>query len=212
MKKWVKRIFLIVLITIVGLFIVGVILFKQAFGPIESTRNVKADGYELLCKQTYNADMAAEFYDVNFTLKSKDGRNLELGNGTFSNEDWFKNIHFYKYANWYILPVFDNNYSKVLLTNRLTGLTKDTILSPLELRYDTLWKTLHNDIPSWVYYGTSKIDTVIANTLIVTYEYRIGDYPPFKFYKQTIEHTIDTTNGNLSTKKIFDRKETKNGS
>lgn len=212
MRKWIKRILIGTFITLFVLFIVGLYVFKQAFGPIESSRIIIVDeNYKLDCKETYNADMAAVFYDVDFTLTSKNGVSKKVGSGTFSNENWYKNIHLFTLPNWFILPVGESNYAKLLLANRNSTLTIDTTFSPLDLRYDSLWKSLYKDIPSWPYYGTSHIDTVIQNKLSVTYTYRIGDYEPFKFYRQTLMYKIDTL-GKITTENVYERTETKNGS
>ena len=212
MRKWFKKILIGTLIALFIIVLVGLYIFKQAFGPIKSSRVITIDGnYKLHCKETYNADMAAVFYEVDFTLTSNNGVSIKLGNGTFSNENWYKNIHLYTLPNWFILPVDESNYAKILLTNRNSSLKIDTTFSPLDLRYDGVWKKLYKDIPSWPYYGTSHIDTVIQDKLKVTYTYRIGDYEPFKFYRQTLIYKIDTS-GIITTEKVIERTEEKNGS
>jgi uncharacterized protein YxeA len=212
MKKWIKRILIGTLIFLLLIVVVGLYVFKQAFGPIESSRIIKIDdNYTLNCKQTYNADLAAVFYDVDFTLTSKTGLSKQLGSGTFSNKNWYKNLRLFTLHNWYILPVDESNYGKLLLANKNSSLKIDTTFSPLNLRYDSSWKNLYKDIPAWTYYGTSHIDTVIGNKINVTYTYRIGDYEPFKFYRQTLMYKIDTS-GNVTTEKVFERTERKNGS
>ena len=80
------------------------------------------------------------------------------------------------------------------------------------MRYDNLWEKKYDEIPAWVYSGSSKLDTIINDRFFITYEYRIGLYPPFKFYKQTIEYYLDTATGKLKTINIFERKEMNNGS
>ena len=207
-----KRILIWTLAILFLAVVVGHYIFTQAFGPIESTRVITMDeNYKLNCKETYNADMAAVFYDVDFTLTSKNEFSKKLGSGSFSNENWHKNIHLFTLSNWFILPVAEINYAKLLLANRNSSLTIDTTFSPLNLRYDSLWKNLYKDIPAWIYHGTSHIDTVIQNKLTVTYTYRIGDYEPFKFYRQTLLYKIDTL-GKITTEKVFERAEEKNGS
>ena len=213
MIKWIKRIFLILLISSFGLALIFIILFKLAFGPVKSTKHISVEGNNILmCKETYEADMATEFYDVQFSLKNKNGSTFDIGTATFYNKEWEKNIHLYILGNWYILPVKEENYSKILLANKFKSLKIDTIFSPLNLRYDSLWKVVYKDIPSEFNYGSSITDTLIGNILTITYSYRIGDYSPFKFYNQSVEYLIDTTKGTLITTRIFDRKERLNGS
>ena len=79
----------------------------------------------------------------------------------------------------------------------------------MDLRYDSLWKSKYKDIPSWTYGGSSKIDILNKDKLAVTYDYRIGDYEPFKFYSQTLEYNIDFKTGNIKTVKVAERKERK---
>ena len=212
MRKWVERILIGTFVILFVIVVLGLFMFKQAFGPIKSSRVITIDeNYKLDCKETYNADMAAVFYDVDFNLTSKNGVSKKLGNGTFSNENWYKKIHLFTLPNWFILPVNESNYAKLLLANRNSNLTIDTTFSPLDLRYDSLWEKLYKDIPAWTYYGTSNIDTLIQNKLNVTYTYRIGDYEPFKFYRQTLIYKIDTS-GKITTEKVFERTDEKNGS
>ena len=212
MKKWFKRILIGSLVLLFIIVVVGHYVFKQAFGPIESSRLIKIDdNYKLHCKETYNADMAAVFYDVDFTLTNKNGTSQKLGSATFLDENWYKSIHLFVLPNWFVLPVDENNYAKILLTNRSRVLRIDSVFSPLNLRYDSLWKNLYKDIPAWTYYGTSHVDTIIQDKLNITYKYRIGDYEPFKFYKQTLIYKIDTS-GKITTEKVLERTEEKNGS
>lgn len=209
MKKWIKRVAIALLVFILVIPISVMWLFREAFGP--KVRNViinNSNGSKLICNETYSADMAAVFYDVRFTLREINNDVIYLGEMTFSHDDWENDLNYRRYNDWHLL--YAN--SKLLITNLTTKKRLDTLFSPLELRYDNLWKQAHDDFPSWPYSGNSHIDTVTGNGLKVSYNYRIGDYPPFKFYSQTIEYKFDTTIGQISTLKISDRKETRNGS
>jgi len=209
MKKWIKRVAIALLIIIVGVIIIVLWIFNEAFGPKERTITIKnTNGSTLICNENYTADMAAVFYDVDFTLKKENGGTVFLGTVTFNDDDWQKNVRYRNYSDWHLL--YAN--SKLLMINPKINKRQDTLFSPLELRYDSLWKQAHNDIPSWPYSGSSNIDTIIGQSLKVSYHYRIGDYPPFKFYSQTLEYKLDTVTGQIRTLKIFERKETKNGS
>jgi hypothetical protein len=192
------------------LFIAAYFLIKEAFGPKYRTVNISIDKNKtLIGHETYNADFAAVFYDVNFELIVNNKDTFKIGNGTFSNENWDKVIRLYEIDNWFILPVNDNSYSKLLMTNKISRQSIDTVFSPLDLRYDSLWKSKYKDIPSWPYGGLSKIDTLQNDRLSVTYNYRIGDYEPFKFYRQTLEYNIDFKTGNIKTIQVADRIERK---
>lgn len=209
MKKWIKRIGITLLVLAVGFFILLIWLFQEAFGTKKKTVTIQLDkGSRLICKETYMADMAAVFYDVDFILEKANGDTLYLGEVTFNTEEWQKRVHYRDLSDWHILYA-NSNFS---ITNQKSKNRLDTLFSPLELRYDSLWKQKHDDIPSWPYGGSSNIDTLAGQTLRVTYNYRIGDYPPFKFYRQSIDYKIDITTRQIITLKVHDRMETKNGS
>ena len=210
MTKWLKRIGIALLILIIIVVIGGFLLIKIAFGPQHKTVTIKIDENNILkCRQTYNADMAAVFYDVDFSLITKNKTTVDLGSATFPTEDWKKEIRLYQIDNWNLLSANGFSSSKLLFANKLLKKQLDTLFSPQELRYDSLWKTSNTAIPSWPYSGTSKIDTVIGKTIKVSYEYRIGDYAPFKYYMQKLEYSLDTKTGGLRTVKVFERMEKK---
>lgn len=209
MKKWIKRLGITLLIFVIVIIISAIWLFKEAFGPKERTVTIiNSNGSRLICKETYTADMAAVFYDVDFTLKKVNGDAVYLGTATFNNEEWQKYVHYKDYGDCHL---FYAN-SKLFMTNPKTNMRLDTLFSPLELRYDSLWNQVHDDIPSWPYSGNANIDTLVGQILKVSYHYRIGDYPPFKFYLQTIDYKLDTAAGQIKTLKVNNRVETKNGS
>ncbi|MFY7732370.1 MAG: hypothetical protein ACOVSR_02725 [Bacteroidia bacterium] len=211
MIKWIK----IIGISFLGLFGLLIIcspwIMKEAFGPKYRTVEIMIDDNRTLkCVETYNADLHNVFYDVDFSLDDKTNQILKLGKGEFADENWAKDIHFYAFGNWFILPVCDYSYAKILLTNKINSLNKDTILSPLNLRYDSIWKKTYDEIPAWTYSGTSKVDSVAKDKFYVTYEYRIGDYQPFQFYSQTIEYRMDTVTANLTTIRVYARNDKNN--
>jgi len=183
-------------------------IIKDAFGP--NSKNVTinlSDNKVLFCTETYNADMHSVTYDVDFKLIENKSDTFHLGVGSYSDTTWKNDLQIEKIGRFYILPVKDYSYTKLLITSIDKSKKADTILSPQNLRYDSKWKSQTNDIPAWVYTGSSQIDSSRLNTIFVTYEYRIGDYEPWKFYTQTIEHEIDTLSGKLRTKKILERHE-----
>jgi hypothetical protein len=213
MKKWIKRIAIVLLVLLIVLFIGANWIIKEAFGPKHKTVIIHVDSENsLTCEETYTADMAAMFYDVDFSLKNKNNEAVNLGTATFPTENWRKDIRLYHIDNWNVLSANGQSYSKLLMTNQFLNKQQDTVFSPLELRYDSLWKLNYNDIPSWPYSGSSNIDTLIGDKIQVSYQYRIGDYPPFKFYSQTIEYKVDATTGHIKTIKVLERNEKKNGS
>lgn len=208
MTKWIKRIGIALLVLIAGVTIGAMWIVKEAFGPKHKTVTINLDDENtLICQETYTADMAAVFYDVDFTLQNRHKKSVKLGSATFPSEDWQKDIQFYTFNHWHILSAREHRYAKLLMANPLLNKQTDTVFSPLELRYDSLWKTTTEDIPSWLYPGTSKLDTLDGDKLQVTYRYRIGEYPPFKFYTQSLQYIMDTTTGDIRTTKVLERTE-----
>ncbi len=181
-------------------------VIKEAFGP--NSKNViinLSDNKVLFCTETYNADMHSVTYDVDFKLIENGSDTIHLGVSSFSDTTWKNHLQLKKIGIFYSLPVKNYSYLKLLLTSIDKSKKADTILSPLNLRYDSIWKSQTDDIPDWVYTGSSQLDSTRQNKIFVSYEYRIGDYQPWKFYTQTIEYEIDTISGKLRTMKIFER-------
>jgi hypothetical protein len=206
-----KKLIIRILATLVGLtiFIVAgtYLMLRQAFGPLERTFEIKiSDHQTLVCKEIYNADFAAVFYDVDFKLI--DNKEIfELGSATFSKNAWEKNLKLYSIGDWYILPVKQNSYLKILRKNNKNGIQGDTVLSPHDLRRDKFWKSTTNHLPAWVYTGSSELDAVDKEGIIVTFKYRIGDYEPFTFVRQKIKYQFNSVNGDLVTKEILENEQ-----
>lgn len=181
-------------------------ILNSAFGPTSRTVNLKLNnGAVLICKETYNADIHSISYDVDFKLLNGIKDTIEMGNTSYSNQNWEKNLELKIVGDWYVLPVTSYGNSKLLLAKCYGHESKDTTLSPQDLRDNSLWTAIHSEIPDWAWPGTTEIDSIKDNRFFVKYEYRIGD--PFIFYLETIELEMDNKTGILKTKKIFDRKE-----
>src|SRR4051812_14010023 len=101
MIKWIKRVAITLLILIVVFLLAGIRIFKEAFGPKQKTVTIQVarDSF-LKCRETYNADMAAVFYDVDFKLINKGNDTTDLGSATFLVDNWKKNIRLYNIADW----------------------------------------------------------------------------------------------------------------
>ncbi len=208
MNKWIKILFIVLLVLVVIIIGCSEWILKNAFGPKYKTVEIKVnETITLKCEETYNADLSAIFYDVDFTLKGENNQTIKLGRGSFNDENWAKDIHLHTLADWVILLVSENSYTKILSVNKVYNNQKDTILSPHHLRYDSLWKSTYNEIPEWTYSGSSKVDSILNDRIYITYEYRIGNYPPFNFYTQMIEYKLDIASASLTTIKVFERHE-----
>lgn len=207
MKKWIIRIFTTLgILTIIVVF-GGYWFLRQAFGPLERTVEIEiSDNQTLICKEIYNADFAAVFYDIDFKLIDNK-QTFDLGGATFSKDNWDKELKLYTIGDWYVLPAKDNSYLKILATNKKSGIHKDTVLSPHDLRRDKLWKSKNKEIPAWVYTGSSELVSINKDEMTVAFEYRLGDYEPFTFVRQKIKYQLDNNKGDLLTKDIFDREQ-----
>jgi len=205
MKKWLIKIGLLIIVLVIG-HLFAKWYFKEAFGPNSKNVTLKLpDNKVLFCTETYNADIHSVIYNVDFKLIEDSGDTLHLGQGSYGDTTWKNEVQLKRIGNFYVLSVKDYSYSKFLLTTLDSSRNTDTILSPQNLRDDSIWKSQTGDIPAWVYTGSSHLDSIKQNKFFVSYEYRIGDYKPWKFYIQTVEHEFDTISGKFRTMKIFDR-------
>ncbi len=179
---------------------------KSAFGT-QHTRTVALEfpsGLPLLCHEYHSADLAAVFYTVKFAVDGADQKEIHLGQATFHDQDWASRIMLLEYDGWYVVAANEQYGSKVIMYNAEINQTKDTVLSPLNLRSDSLWKqtsdplSIHNT-------GTASVDSIVGGLFYVSYAYRIGHDDPFEFYTQTIAHQFDLETGLFDTRRIFDR-------
>jgi len=194
---------------VIGLFFGSKWFLKEAFGPSYRDFEIQlSSDKKLIGQETYMADFAAVFYDVELNLVSNSDT-TRLGRTTFNREGWENNLEFLELEDWNLVLVKDNTYFQVLGTNNKRDLKIDTTFSPLELRYDSLWKSDNTDIPAWTYTGTSKIDSITENSFYVTHHYRMGLYEPFEFYDQTILYSMNQNTGQFKSTKIFEPKKKK---
>jgi hypothetical protein len=205
MSKTIK-IFLIIVISLIGLIFFVNYIYRQAFGPTSRTLEIELnDKMVLSCKETYMADLAAVFYDVDFSLLEKNKSITHIGSASFTNQDWVNDIKLKEIENWIILPVKHMSNAKLLMVDLKSKNRIDTIFSTQELRYDKLWKAKYKDIPDWTYDGETHIDSIVENRIYVNYHYRVTQHEKFKFYNQTIEYGLDTRNGKIMTRELSER-------
>ncbi|MEZ4777056.1 MAG: hypothetical protein R3D00_28025 [Bacteroidia bacterium] len=202
------KLVLIIGLTFVGFLLVAKWILRGAFGPIYRTVEIEVNNDKtIICKETYSADFAGVFYDVDFTLKEKNKEDINLGQVTFSNENWDEGLTLneIKIGDWIVLPIEQGSRSIILMTNQKLKIFKDTTFSPLYLHHDKKWKNRYGELSPWPYGVGSKIDSIVRNDLYINYKYRIGINSPSKFYYQTIRYKMELTTGNFTTDTIFDR-------
>ncbi len=206
MSKTIK-ILLIIVISLTGLLLFVNYIYRQAFGPTSRTLEIELkDKMVLSCVETYSADFAAVFYDVDFTLLEGDKRKTYIGSASFSNQEWTNSINLKKIGNWIILPVKQMSNAKLLMIDLKSKNRIDTTFSTQQLRNDKLWKEKYKDIPDWSYDGETYVDSIVGNRIYVNYHYRITRHEKFEFYNQTFEYTFDTRTGKIMTKELLERK------
>jgi hypothetical protein len=92
------------------------------------------------------------------------------------------------------------------MINTTTGQLNDTILKPFDLRKDIVYKQKFEDNPGHLYPGTSKIRDILQSGVEVTYEYKVkAEYPTEVLVAQKILYELDSSTGQLETKKVFER-------
>ncbi|HLS11827.1 MAG TPA: hypothetical protein VK050_06670 [Flavobacteriaceae bacterium] len=212
MKKWQKRIGIVIIAILLlgGLAYYGLkYAIKDAFGTKYRTVKIElADGDTLICKEKYSADLAAVFYDIDFTLKDKENEYF-LGRSSYQNEGWESKIKPKKIGEWTILPVKWYSKTKILQLNKNQSSIMDTTFSAQNLRNDSIWKNLYNEIPTYTYEGKTTLDSIVDLKFYISYEYSVDINEPKTIYKQTIEHKMDSLTGKFKTIKIFDRTKVK---
>ena len=151
MKKYSSSFILFMAILPLTLFI----SCSEAFGPKSQMVTINlSDDKVLLCNETYNADIHSVSYHVDFRIIDKKSDTIHLGHGSFSDQTWRNGLKLSRIGNFYLLPVKENSYLKLLLTTFDNRKKVDTMMSPQNLRYDVIWKAQTNDIPAWSYYGS----------------------------------------------------------
>lgn len=165
-------------------------------------------GYEgiLLCEETYNGDFAGEFYDVEMILQAPDGREYQIGSAVFHDQNWSERIKTGRIKEWLIIPFDGGKFVQIKMINTITGILKDTTLQPTDLRKDVLYKKKYKDNPDHLYLGTSRVVSILGNTMEVIYEYKAkAEYPPEILVSQKVAYGINTLLGKLQTKNIDER-------
>jgi hypothetical protein len=97
----VKKAMLMGLGVILGLTVLFFILIKLAFGPLHKSVIINLGGEgKILCQETYNGDLAGEFYDVEMSLQTVDQEKYKIGSVTFYNDKWSEQIEVNRIGDW----------------------------------------------------------------------------------------------------------------
>jgi len=190
-----------------GLVSIPFIFIQLAFGPLHDsvTIDLGTEG-ELLCDETYNADLADEFYDVKIILKTLDGTKHDFGAVTFHDQDWNKRISTTRIGDWLVIPLQPEKFVQIKMLNTVTGQLNDTTLQPFDLRKDLLYKEKFKDRPDHLYFGSSRIDAISGNFIEINYEYKAkAEYPTEILVNQKVVYELSPVDGKLKTKEMRDR-------
>lgn len=199
-----KKVLLVFGIVIVLLIASAYLLLRSAFGPIWHTYIIElSPGRSLICKEEYNADFAGVFYDVNFELIEGD-KEIRFGQATFTSKNWRKDIILCEIDDWYVLPVNDMSYSKILFANKRGDLRIDTLLSPKNLVRDKLWRSKANSRPNTFALDKSNCDSIAGGKIFVTFNYGVGESEPIVYLTQQVSYRVNQQTGKLITDQIFD--------
>ena len=192
---------------VLGIVAVPFIFLKLAFGPIHDsvTIDLGREG-KLVCDETYNADLAGVFYDVKMILKTLDGKSHRIGNVTFHEEGWSKQIVTKRVGDWLVIPLDPENFVQIKMLNTVSGHLNDTTLQPFDLRKDLLYREKFKDKPDHLFPGSSKIQDISADVIEVNYQYKAkAEYPSEILVNQRLMYQIDPITGKLQTKEIHER-------
>ena len=161
-----KKGLLIGLVVALALASIPFILIKLAFGPLHDSVAIDlgTEG-ELLCDETYNGDLAGEFYDVKMILKTLNGRKHDIGAVTFHDQDWNKRVSTIRIGDWLVMPLQPEKFAQIKILNTVTGQLNDTTLQPFDLRKDLLYKEKFKDRPDHLYLGTQESMTFQVTSL-----------------------------------------------
>lgn len=182
-------------------------VLRQTFGPRYRTVEIAiSPDKTLICEETFHAGYGGESYFVTFSLADGDKDVMGLGNTIYSGKKWDTTLLLSEIGDWIVIPVDQYGYSKILLTNIHTGLNKDTIFFPVNLREDSLWKAKYNDVPDAYYIGQSNMESVGKNRFSVNYNYRTGSDDSAPIYNQVCVYEFDSLAGKFVTRKVGDRK------
>ena len=69
-------------------------------------------------------------YHVDFRIIDKKSDTIHLGHGSFSDQTWRNGLKLSRIGNFYLLPVKENSYLKLLLTTFDNRKKVDTMMSP----------------------------------------------------------------------------------
>ena len=181
-------------------------LLRLAFGPISTSYEIETEsGQTIICEQTYNADMAAVFYDIDFYLERKDS-NTFIGSGFYSRENWIERVSTFVVDDWLLVKTensFDEKGLKLVGLNLKTKNRIDTIFSAGTFTNDAIWQKQNEIHSTQSEVAEIKMDSVDAQSIYVTFKYR-NLYPnPPDILSATFKYRINNLKGKLETVEIF---------
>jgi hypothetical protein len=180
------------------------LLLRLAFGPIRHTYIIEiSPSLSLICKEEYNADLADVFYDVSFQLIQND-KQRPFGQATFRNENWREGLVLHEIGAWYVLPMNEMSYSKILFAHKTSDVKLDTLLSAKNLIRDKSWRSKAKNRTTRFLLDESRYDSIAGGKIFITFNYKVGDSEPFIDLVQQISYRLDQATGKLITENIFD--------
>lgn len=175
----------------------------EAFGTKIRTVEIDKPLGKLICRERYNADLAAIFYDIDFKLVTHNADTLCLGSALYHENDWADHIQLITIDDTYCISTHNSAYAKIYLADKCDKANVGFTFSPLDLANDTLWRQSNEEIPAWVYPGSSVVDSISSNLIYVKYAYRLGLSEPFSYKKQRLVYRLDTKTNTLITDRVY---------
>lgn len=182
------KVLAISILVLIALFFWAV---KEAFGPSKRTLTLELEeGIELICHETYNADLADVFYDLKLEMVSPRGKKVSLGRATFHDEDWEEKVTVKKWRGVLIFHLDNGRKARVILVSPSFNKVINTEFDPQLVKKEPIWKERGFKWPSPLYFGQTSLESIENGRLVVMYHYRSEDYPPFKFWDHELTYQI----------------------
>ena len=177
MNSKLKSILKYVCFVIIGIAILIVIIFHQAFGTEEETIEIEQlIGGKLICESTYMADIQSWYYFIDYKYQRKDGKIIEIGKGEYFSREWEKNEQLQQIGEWLILKTGGEfKTDKLLIGKEDSSNWKVFEISPDKIVKDSLWKSENIYVNQMRTPNEVFIKEIINNRIEVDYLFRTGE-------------------------------------
>lgn len=172
-------------IGVLSLILIGLVfgfrwIVVEAFGPKVRVVEISIAGNrKIIGKETYSADFAQVFYDVDLIFINQ-GDSTRFGHTTYYREDWEDAIGLAAIEDWTLLIVRDKSNFYVLGVNEKLGMSIDTTFNSHEIRSGLVGTNEKLDVPINIYIGNSGFDSIQSNRFYLNLYFHLGLNEPSK--------------------------------